>query len=291
MLPTDASISDALNGLKASGRDITAIRAALNDPGFSGYLDLCDLPDPAVLLPLASAFSIHPISGFAVGAVAVGSSGRLYLGANMEFHGMPLNASLHAEQSAILSAWLHDERELAALHVTELPCGHCRQFLRELSNFATLSVFVNGVAYKAGALLPDAFGQIPARGFDLLSNARRHELVPQDESPEPITALAIGAARLSYVPYSQTPEGCAIQCAHGPNYTGRAAESIAFNPSLSALQTALNQRNLSAGRKNDIVYAVQTISETALHCSLRFGQNLLASVSRAELKVVKLSVS
>ena len=61
------------------------------------------------LLPWASSFAVVPVSGFAVGAVAFGASGALYAGANLEFAGSPLGASVHAEQAAIANAWLRGE--------------------------------------------------------------------------------------------------------------------------------------------------------------------------------------
>ena len=79
------------------------------------------------LLPLAAKFSIAPISDFNVGAVAIGGSGKLYLGANLEFIGVPLSTSLHAEQSAILNARDHGETSISGLVVSAAPCGHCRQ--------------------------------------------------------------------------------------------------------------------------------------------------------------------
>ena len=59
----------------------------LKSPDFSGYLRSGKLSPEALapqLLELAKCFAITPVSGFHVGAIAIGSSGRIYLGANME---------------------------------------------------------------------------------------------------------------------------------------------------------------------------------------------------------------
>ena len=53
------------------------------------------------LLPWAVAFAGAPVSRFRVGAVALGRSGALYAGANLELTALPLAASVHAEQAAV----------------------------------------------------------------------------------------------------------------------------------------------------------------------------------------------
>ncbi|MBP5211685.1 MAG: hypothetical protein J6Z30_02390, partial [Pyramidobacter sp.] len=51
-------------------------------------------------LPRAAELVNVPISNFRVGAAALGASGRVWLGANQEFAGLPLNFTVHAEQAA-----------------------------------------------------------------------------------------------------------------------------------------------------------------------------------------------
>ena len=64
---------------------------------------------------LKSQSNFHsPHSNFYVGAIAVGDSGNFYFGANMEFVGVPLSASIHAEQSAVMNAWIHGEGHSSA---------------------------------------------------------------------------------------------------------------------------------------------------------------------------------
>ena len=65
-------------------------------------------------------------------AVGLGSSGRLYVGVNLEFARLPVNNSVHAEQFLVVNALHHQERGLTKLAVSEAPCGHCRQFYSEL---------------------------------------------------------------------------------------------------------------------------------------------------------------
>ncbi|MBR9858929.1 MAG: hypothetical protein GYB38_14600, partial [Gammaproteobacteria bacterium] len=85
------------------------------------------------LLPLARQKSQAPVSGFRVGAIAIGGSGHWYLGANMETAGLPLSNTLHAEQAAIGHAALFDEHHIEKVVVSASPCGHCRQFMHELN--------------------------------------------------------------------------------------------------------------------------------------------------------------
>ena len=85
------------------------------------------------LLPFAQSYSRAPISNFFVGVVVRGASGSLYTGANIEIPGQCLGFAVHAEQSALSNAYMHGEQSVAALAVGGAPCGHCRQFIDEMS--------------------------------------------------------------------------------------------------------------------------------------------------------------
>src|SRR5579872_5162198 len=71
------------------------------------------------LLPDAQRYARPPISDFHVGAVALGASGALYFGANLEFGGNALNQSVHGEQSAVSNAYSHQEKGIVAIAVTD----------------------------------------------------------------------------------------------------------------------------------------------------------------------------
>lgn len=287
MLLSDTRIEQALHGLEVGERAAATIRTALKSLSFSGCFDPDAVASAGSLLPLAAAFSVHPISGFAVGAIATGASGKVYLGANMEFQGMPLNASLHAEQSALLNAWMHEEHAVVALSVSEMPCGLCRQFLRELSNFSSLKLEVKGHVHVPEELLPHAFGEVPAAGRGLL-DSRPTSLEAVRPEPDTSQQRAINAAQRSYVPYSRSPEGFILECLNGRFFTGRAAESIAFNPSVPGVLVALNQRNLSASRQVTITNATQAKLATAVNSPLAFARALIHSVSNARVQTVQM---
>jgi cytidine deaminase len=190
------------------------------------------------LLPAARALAVAPISGFSVGAVAAGPSGALYLGANLEFAGAALGASVHAEQSAVANAWAHDETGVFALAVTEAPCGHCRQFLNELVTADRLRVVIQGrPATTLRELLPADFGPGALGVSGGLMQPERHGLlIPPDD---PLVPVAWAAADSSYAPYSKAYAGVALRLADGSARAGRYAENAAFNPSLPPLQAAL----------------------------------------------------
>ncbi len=287
MALTDTQIESALSGLNASLAD--SIRSALENSAFNGQFDEVESEKAASLLPLAAAFSVHPVSGFAVGAIAVGQSGQLYLGANIEFQGVPLNATLHAEQSALLNAWMHEEHEVVALHVSETPCGHCRQFLRELSNIDTLKIHTGGQTLSVDELLPLAFGETRSKGHGLL-DSRPIDLEAARPRPDTSMQRAINAAQRSYVPYTRSSEGFIIECLDGHFFSGRAAECAAFNPSVPGVLVALNQRNLSSSRNVTITQATQAKLATAINNPLPFARAVIGSVSNAEIEVVQMEV-
>ena len=261
----------------------------LKDTDFSGQINSVTSARAKDLLELATCFSVAPISGFYVGAIAVGKSGKLYLGSNMEFQGVPLSASLHAEQSAILNAWMHEEREVVTLHVSETPCGHCRQFMRELSNSSAMKIHCKGQTFLIEDLLPGAFGKNRKKGHGLLDSAVT-KLESVQTKPHNRSQLAIDAAQRSYAPYSQSPEGFVAQCLDGHFFSGRTAESIAFNPSVSGVVVALNQRNLSSSRSVAITACTQAKLATALSSFLTQAKAIIRHITEASVDEVQMEV-
>jgi cytidine deaminase len=285
---TNQKIEAALVELEESEK--AQLISELNDPEFSGQINSVGMERSEDLLKLATCFSVAPISGFYVGAIAIGKSGKLYLGANIEFQGVPLSASLHAEQSAILNAWMHEEREVVVLHVSETPCGHCRQFMRELSNPSTLKIHCKGQTYQIEDLLPVAFGENRQKGHGLLDSTGTN-LEPEKTKPETQAQLAINAAQHSYTPYSHSPEGFVAQCLDGHSFCGRAAESIAFNPSVPGVVVALNQRNLSSRRSVAITACIQTKLTTAMNSPLPQAKAIMKHIAEASVVEVQMEMS
>ncbi|AOM40740.1 cytidine deaminase [Xenorhabdus hominickii] len=207
------------------------------------------------LLPLAAACSIAPISHFYVGAIARGESGNLYFGANMEFTGVPLQQTVHAEQSAITHAWLRGEKKLISITVNYSPCGHCRQFMNELNSGTQLEVYLpDRPRLTLADYLPEAFGPRDLTDTPLLLDTVNHgyQLATNDS----LVQAALDATNSSHAPYSQSHSGIALQDAQGKIYTGRYAENAAFNPSLPPLQSALIFMNMVNGNCQSIKRAV-----------------------------------
>lgn len=205
------------------------------------------------LLPIARLYSRTAISGFQVGAVVKAKASEesdetaLFLGANIEFPEQPLKQTIHAEQSAVINAWLQGARQIESIVVTAAPCGCCRQFLYELEGSQHLTVLLQNpsdeksLIYNLADLLPQAFGpqDLGVEGGLITPPARPPKLNLKSESKDQLVISALTAARNSYAPYSQNLAGCAIQTKNDRIYTGPQAENAAFNPSLSPLQTAL----------------------------------------------------
>ena len=213
------------------------------------------------LLPLAQSFARPPISKFFVGVVVRGASGNLYLGSNVEIPGQCLGFAVHAEQSALSKAYMAQEESVPALAVVGgAPCGHCRQFMEEISPDGEMQILVpNKAPRKLSAILPDAFGPAALGVKQGALPIRKTSLTPVSHGSSPIALSALEAAGRSYAPYSQSPSGVAIRTARGQMYLGCYIENVAFNPSLSPLQTALVQL-IAAGEEYSAISAV-TLAE------------------------------
>jgi len=190
------------------------------------------------LIPEAKKFAIPPISNFYVGAVARGTSGKTYFGANFEFTGEALSFTVHAEQAAVVQAMAGGETGLEMIAVSAAPCGYCRQFLNELTTAATLRVQIPGhPLMDLPQLLPAAFGPRDLGVDAALMSPQSHGLTL--DAPDPLAAAALAAANASYAPYSHGYAGVALQTRDGAIYSGSVAENAAYNPSISPLEAAI----------------------------------------------------
>jgi cytidine deaminase len=214
-----------------------------------------------------------PVSRFSVGAAALGSSGAVYLGVNLEFRGTPLNSAVHAEQFAVTLGRRAREERLTHLATSAVPCGHCRQWLYELPQAEAVCVLVGcGAARPLAQLLPDAFGPdslLPGdrrrllgavhNGVQLNAAGRAALATWRGEAASEGAGAARAAARVeaayaalscanaAHVPYSACPAGLALLSASGAVAAGSGAESAAYNPTISPLQAALIAAYADAG--------------------------------------------
>lgn len=257
---TKESGAEALRKLLPGFNDksLTLLAHALGDPSFSGCiagetvtalrenekLDSDSLM--LAMLPLARTFSRPPISKYLVGVVALGESGNLYLGANFEVPGQGLGFSIHGEQSALSNAYMHGERSVSSLAVTAAPCGHCRQFMYEMSPDGSIRILVSGKSSQnLSSLLPAAFGPRDLGFSEGAFPVRSMNLTLKKDSSDPLVLAALDAARQSYAPYTKSHSGAAIATRDGRISKGSYIENAAFNPSLPPLQTALTALILS----------------------------------------------
>ena len=208
------------------------------------------------LLPLAAAYSVAPISNFFVGAIARGHSGTLYFGANMEFVGTCLSHSVHAEQSAISHAWVKGETGIRDITINYSPCGHCRQFMNELTTAKELIVQLPERAAKTlQEYLPESFGPADLNISDALMTQVNHGMTT--EATESLVQEACCAANRAHAPYTKNFSGVAVKAKDGRIFAGMYAENAAFNPSLPPLQVALINMNMAG-------YALSELEEAAL---------------------------
>jgi cytidine deaminase len=192
-------------------------------------------------LPVARLYSRPPLSNFRVGAVALGATGALYLGANIEVPGNGLNQAVHGEQSAVANAFSYDERGISAIAVTAAPCGHCRQFLNEIVNGSKIRVVVIGQEPQTLAqLLPASFGPEDLGIKAGLMASGEHKLRLISGATDALATAALKAASRAYAPHTKALSGCAVRTESGTIFAGSYLENAAFNPSLAPLQMALN---------------------------------------------------
>ncbi|OOF41640.1 cytidine deaminase [Rodentibacter mrazii] len=237
------------------------------------------------LLPIAACYSHTAVSHFNVGAVAIGQKGDFYFGANQEFANVEIQQTIHAEQSAISHAWLRGETQIAHVVVNYTPCGHCRQFMNELQGAEELQIHLpHRLNSPLHHYLPDSFGP---KDLDITAHLlakEEHHLIA-DHSDELINQ-AILAANQSHCPYSESPHGIAMLFKNGEIITGRYAENAAFNPSLPALQTALNFAYLNDKTLTDIQRIVMVEKPVKLsHKSM--AEKLLQALSLPVLEYVE----
>lgn len=224
----------------------------LMSPGFSGHIPASEVALIAEserksvetlmvdLLPLARTYARPPISNYLVGAVTRGVSGNLYLGANIEIPGHSLGFSVHGEQFALANAYMHSEHGISAIAVTAAPCGHCRQFMIEMAPSGDIQVLIAGQSpVPLNSLLPMAFGPKDLGFKEGALPVRETNLARPKGISDELTLAALDVARRSYAPYSKSHAGVAIGTQSGRMYKGSYIENVAFNPSLSPLQTAL----------------------------------------------------
>ncbi len=234
-----------------------------------------------LLLPVAKKFAKAPISSFDVGAIVKGKSkeqdgfSNLYLGANFEYKNLSLNFSIHAEQAAVSNAWLNSETGIESIATSAAPCGHCRQFLYELSGTNQLFVIMPGEHSKdinkvdIQTLLPSVFGpkQLGCEQLLMGENIDKKTFFLEPSVDDEFVLQTLEHANLSYAPYTKNYAACGIKLNNGLVFFGRYAENVAHNPSLSAFSSAVSQLAMSS-----LIMSQSTKSE--------FANDLVGNIKR-----------
>ncbi|CAA7027530.1 unnamed protein product [Microthlaspi erraticum] len=276
------------------------------------------------LLPLlvdpAKPLARPPISKFHVVAVGLGSSGRIFVGVNVEFPGLPLHHSIHAEQFLVTNLTLNSERHLRYVSVSAAPCGHCRQFLQEIRDAPEIRILITDPNAFRDAADEENEGDGDGNGFVRLESILPHRFGPDNLLEKDIPLLlephdnrltlsdpdipngghtdsdtypnlkltALSAANRSYSPYSRCPSGVALVDCEGKVYRGWYMESAAYNPSMGPVQAALVDfvANGGGGGFERIVGAVLVEKEDAVVRQEHTARMLLQVISpRCDLKV------
>lgn len=238
------------------------------------------------LIAPARLYAKPPISNYPVGVVSQGLTSNLYFGGNIEFTGEALSSTIHAEQAAIVNAWLHGEQGLASIAIGGAPCGHCRQFINEISTASQLRVILPDTEpLPLAALLPGAFAPRNLDNEGGLMQSENHQLNLLTSSQDPLVLAALEMANKSYAPYSNSYSGIALSIDTGQIYAGPYAENVAFNPSVSPLQTALIHMNMCGQSFDSLQEAVLVETREALCSQVDASRAVLRSVSDVELRI------
>jgi cytidine deaminase len=233
----------------------------------------------------AESYARPAVSGFRVGAVVRGMSGALYLGGNIEFPGVNLSQTVHAEQAALSNAFMHDEPGIAAIAVSAAPCGHCRQFLYEFAGGGDIEILVTGQpAITLSALLPRPFGP---RDLNVTGGPLSRTKIAIQSVDVDTTQAARYAAANAYAPYTHSASGVAIRSRRGNVYRGSYIENSAYNPSLPPLQVALVTMALANEDFSDIAEVVLAEAANNSISQLSATKSVLAAIApRAEFRLL-----
>ena len=127
--------------------------------------------------------------------------------------------------------------------------------MNEIGESATFDICTpNNLPTKLAELLPQSFGphDLGFTGGLLTTPSSQASVSSQD----PSLYCAAMAAQLSYAPTTNSPSGVAIRMKNGTHYSGSYLENVAFNPSVSPLQAALDQLVADGASYGDIAEVV-----------------------------------
>ena len=181
---------------------------------------------------------------------------------------------------------MRGEKKITDITVNYTPCGHCRQFMNELNSADKLQIHLPHSQHNLlHQYLPDAFG--PKNLNIHLHLLDQHDNQITLNTEDPVVAQALTMANQAHAPYSNTFHGVAIQTQERQIYHGSYAENAAFNPSLPALQVALNHLILSGEEVQNIARVVMVEKSASLSYKA-MAEELLGTLMNVKLKYIAL---
>jgi cytidine deaminase len=246
----DASSRDPLAGSTLSA---AAVAKLIERHGLASEREVALLA-----VPVAGAMARPPISGYRVGAVGIEAGGDLVLGANLEFPGSDLGTTIHAEGFVVLRV-RRRAATLETLAVREAhPCAHCRQTLAESAAADELAV-IDPLGHE---LTLEELYPWPFRPAALGVAGDSADAIPwpdlaliPGDVPGDVADLLREAGSRAHAPYSGVPSAAAVRLRDGRLLAAAAFESVAFNPSITALQAALVEVAAARATSGEIVEA------------------------------------
>jgi cytidine deaminase len=241
-------------------------------------------PEDVMLLalPAAAALADPPISNYRVGAVGQEiPGGDLLLGGNLEFPQADLGRTLHAEGVVAIRAFGR-ETGISALAVAEArPCAYCRQTIAEFAWAASVRIIDPlGHSLTMADLYPWPFapGDLsePAAKAGTVSWP---DLAIADPIPGDVAALLIRTGARAHAPYSRCPAAVVLRLRDDRLIAGATIESVAFNPTIGPLQSALANLRASGAIYADIESAYLAARSDGAVDDVRPTRDLLATIS------------
>ena len=261
------------------------------------------------LLEVGKKYARTCISNFRVACVGQTKEDNLALGVNMEFPPLPLHCCVHAEQSMLSTLLNNQQKTLKLFYVSHAPCGHCRQFIKEVLDPSETLIIITSRKkyYKYSQLLPESFGPsdlgVEKTLFEY-ENQRVHLQVeeserldlhlqhPPKEKGEEGREGLVNEKLLeelreklrekfgySHSPYSSSPSSLLLLTESGVLGEGCYMESAAYNPSLPPLQSALVSLLSNGGKFEEIRLVLLLESSTATISQLDTSVLLLKILS------------
>ena len=231
---------------------------------------------------IAEGFSRPPISGFHVGAVGLeADSGNLIFGGNLEFVGAHIGNTVHGEGFVYARAFSRGTSVETICIGEAHPCAHCRQFLSEFAATQSLMLIDPlGHRLSMAQLYPWPFdpGYLGEQG--IVAGQVRHPdlgLAPNDLPPAAAARLT-ELGRQSYVPYGKSPAAILLTLKDGTLIGGAAIESVAFNPTMSPLQSAMIDLFAHGYAASDVAAAVIAACPGPVEY-VRHARNLLEAIA------------